>query len=87
MNEYRDYPAHGCKWVHFQISDRFTRLPVYNYAKHLRVIFQATLSENRDHVESMTERNSCLELTPDFRSNHRLVVRVCRDAESCQDRN
>ncbi|XP_043522250.1 G-protein coupled receptor Mth2-like [Frieseomelitta varia] len=48
---------------------------------------KATLSGNRDHVESLTERNSCLELTPDFRSNQRLVVRVCRDAEYCQGRH
>ncbi|KOX70436.1 G-protein coupled receptor Mth2 [Melipona quadrifasciata] len=46
--------------------------------------FFATLSsENWDPAESLTERNSCLELTPD----HRLVVRVCRDAEYCQDRH
>ncbi|KAK1120192.1 hypothetical protein K0M31_012563 [Melipona bicolor] len=84
MSPRADYFAHGCKWINFQVSDKFIRLLVYSYAKHLRVIFQATLSSgNRDPAESLTERNSCLELTPDFR----LVVRVCRDAEYCQDRH
>ena len=72
-----------------QISE-FIRLRVCNYAKYyLRVIFQATLSSGNQ--ESLTERNSCLELsrswlTPDFRSNRRLVVRVCRNATHCQGR-
>lgn len=40
-------------------------------------------------VESftITERNSCLEVTPDFWSKGSIVVRVCRDEELCRDGN
>ncbi|XP_043794159.1 G-protein coupled receptor Mth2-like isoform X2 [Apis laboriosa] len=40
-------------------------------------------------VESftITEKNSCLAVTPDFRSKRRIVVRVCRDEELCRDGN
>ncbi|CAL7946003.1 unnamed protein product [Xylocopa violacea] len=33
----------------------------------------------------LTERNTCLDLTPDSRSKRRLAVRVCRDDEYCSN--
>lgn len=36
---------------------------------------------------TITERNSCLEVTPDFWSKGSIVVRVCRDEELCRDGN
>ncbi|PBC30957.1 G-protein coupled receptor Mth2 [Apis cerana cerana] len=36
---------------------------------------------------TITEWDSCLEVTPDFRSKQRIIVRVCRDEKLCQDGN
>lgn len=36
---------------------------------------------------TITEWDSCLEVTPDFRSKQRIVVRVCRDEKLCRDGN
>lgn len=55
-----------------------------------RVIFQVKVhSWENQTVESftITEKNSCLAVTPDFRSKQRIVVRVCRDKELCRDGN
>lgn len=55
-----------------------------------RVIFQVKVhSWENQTVESftITEKNSCLAVTPDFRSKRRIVVRVCRDKELCRDGN
>lgn len=36
---------------------------------------------------TITEWDSCLEVTPDFRSKQRIIVRVCRDEKLCRDGN
>ncbi|XP_031773533.1 probable G-protein coupled receptor Mth-like 3 [Apis florea] len=36
---------------------------------------------------TITGRNSCLEVTPDFRSRRRIAVRVCRDEHVCRGDN
>ncbi|XP_068974027.1 uncharacterized protein [Bombus flavifrons] len=50
---------------------------------------QVTLAtgKNESTMESffITERNSCLELTPHLRSKRRFVVRVCKEVEYCRD--
>ncbi|XP_039309646.1 G-protein coupled receptor Mth-like isoform X2 [Solenopsis invicta] len=39
--------------------------------------------ENNVKEEPVTEDNACLEMTPEFAVNRKLIVRICRDPEFC----
>ncbi|XP_034173230.2 putative G-protein coupled receptor Mth-like 2 [Osmia lignaria lignaria] len=50
-------------------------------------ILQVTVTSSARNTErlSINSENACLELTPDFRKTRRMVVRVCRSSDLCQD--